>query len=76
MSNLSLFQSLSLYISLSLFFRQAPVYLYKVKILNPVKKSDVITCELHHFNGKFESVLSLRLKLMEHLKEDVPSTSM
>ena len=61
-------------IILSLFVFQAQIYSYKVKIINPLKKSDVITCELHHFNSKFESVLSLRMKLIEHLKEHVPST--
>ncbi len=64
----------ALILSLSLFVFQAQIYSYKVKIINPLKKSDVITRELHHFNSKFESVLSLRLKLIEHLKEHVPST--
>ena len=33
-----------------------PVYSYKVKIINPNKKSDVIVRQLNPFSSKFESV--------------------
>ena len=50
------------------------MYSYKVKIVNPLKKSDVVVRELHHYNSKFESVVSLRMKLIEQFKEHVPNT--
>ena len=45
-----------------------------MKIINPQKKSDVIVRQLHHFHGKFDSVISLRAKLIEELKEQVPNS--
>ena len=51
-----------------------PVYSYKVKIINPNKKSDVAVFYLNDFSGAFDSVTSLRVKLIETFKERVPST--
>jgi len=42
-----------------------PQHSYRVKITNPQRKSEVIMRQLHHFRGKFESVISLRAKLIE-----------
>ena len=47
---------------------------YKVKIINPQKKSDVIVRQLHHFQSRFESVLSLHIKLIEEFKDQVPDS--
>ena len=47
---------------------------YKVKIIEPLKKSEVIVRELHHFHGRFESVITLCAKLIEELKEQVPNS--
>ena len=33
-----------------------PTYSYRVKIINPAKKSEVIIRELHGFSSKFQSV--------------------
>ena len=38
-----------------------PVYTYKVRIINPAKKSEVIVRQLNKFNAKFESVTALRI---------------
>ena len=51
-----------------------PVYSYKVKIINPNKKSDVAVFYLNDFGGAFDSVTSLRVNLIETFKERVPST--
>lgn len=49
------------------------MFTYKVKIINPSKKSDVVTRHLHQFNSKFSSVINLHTKLIEEFKENVPS---
>ena len=46
-----------------------------MKIISPLKKSDFIMRELHHFHGKFDSVTSLKLKLMDEFGELVPATT-
>ena len=48
---------------------------YRVKIINPSKKSEFIVRELHHFHGKFDSVTSLKLKMMDEFVELVPATT-
>ena len=40
-------------------------YNYKVKIINPAKKSDVIIRHLNSFTGKFDTVMALCLQLIE-----------
>ena len=48
--------------------RRKPSYNYKVKVINPMKKSEVI---LHHLNGhteKFKSVTEIRMKLIEEFR--------
>ncbi|SMN02688.1 hypothetical protein SPONN_1479 [uncultured Candidatus Thioglobus sp.] len=47
---------------------------YKVKITNPARKSDVVVRHLHHFHGKFDSLLNLHVKLVEEFKEQVPDS--
>ena len=49
-------------------------YSYKVKIINPTKKSDVIVRHLNNYTSKFDSVVALRLKLMEAFSDQVPNT--
>ena len=48
--------------------------MYKVKIINPVKKSDVSVRHLHNMTDKFDSVVVLRAKLIESLGDQVPKT--
>ena len=52
-----------------------PVYSYKVKIINPMKKSDVVVRQLHNVTTKFDSVSAIRVRFMEELKEHVPITA-
>ena len=51
-----------------------PSYSYKVKIINPTRKSDVIVRHLNDCSMKFDSVTSLRVKLIESFRESVPNT--
>ena len=51
-----------------------PEYSYKVKIINPNRKSDVAVFYLNDFSATFESVTSLRVKLIETFKEQDPNT--
>lgn len=51
------------------------VFSYKVKIINPNKKSDVIVRQLNRFKSKFSSPLDIRLKIIEECSQHVPSTT-
>ena len=46
-----------------------------MKIIHSNKKSDFVVRELHHFHGKFDSITSLKLKLMDEFGELVPATT-
>ena len=50
------------------------LYNYKVKIINPVKRSDVIVRHLNNYSGKFDTVMMLRLKLIDAFPDQVPNT--
>ena len=45
-----------------------------MKIINPLKKTNVVLRQLHHFHSRFESAIQLRAKLIEHFKEQVPDS--
>ena len=49
-------------------------YSYKVKMINPQKKSESIVRQLNSFTSKFESVKEVRTKLNEEFGEQVPNT--
>ena len=49
-------------------------YCYKVKIINPSKKSEVIVRQLNNCTSKFKSVSDIRIKLIDQFGEQVPST--
>ena len=51
-----------------------PSYSYKVKIINPARKSDVIACHLNDCSMKFESITALWVKLIKSFRENVPKT--
>ena len=53
---------------------KAECFTYKVKIINPVKKSEVIVRHLHNFSTKFTSVTELHVKLIDEFKEQVPDS--
>ena len=52
-----------------------PHYSYRVKIINPIRKKDVIVREMRHFHGRFNSIIDLKVRLMEELEESVPQTT-
>ena len=56
---------------------QPPIvrYTYKVKIINPSKKSASIVRYLHNVSSKFESVNGLRVRLMDEFQDQVPRTA-
>jgi len=43
-----------------------------VKIINPLKKSEVICRHLHGFSSKFDSVTAIRIKFIDELGDQVP----
>ena len=53
--------------------RRVPVYTYKVKVINPSKKSDVVLRHLNCHTDKFESVTEIKMKLIEEFGDQVPS---
>ena len=50
-------------------------YSYKVKVINPNKKTDIIIRQLHHYHHRFESVFSLRATIVQQLAEQVPNST-
>uniref|UniRef100_A0A1X7VUS6 Uncharacterized protein n=1 Tax=Amphimedon queenslandica TaxID=400682 RepID=A0A1X7VUS6_AMPQE len=48
-------------------------YGYRVKIINPLKKSEIIIRELHNFHLKFESFGEITLKLPAKFEDQLPS---
>ena len=53
---------------------QEKKYTYKVKIINPDRKSDFIIRHLNHCTTKLPSVAALRVQLIGEFKDQVPST--
>lgn len=49
-------------------------YSYKVKMINPQKKSESIVRQLNGFTSKFKNVKEMRMKLNEEFGEQVPNT--
>ena len=54
--------------------KPTPEYSYKVKIINPNKKSDVVVRQLNRFTSEFKAVMDVRMKLIEEFQEQVPNT--
>ena len=50
-----------------------PTFNYKVKIINPAKRSDTSVRFINDYSLKFESVNALRVKLIDVFKESVPA---
>lgn len=51
-----------------------PKFSYKVRIINPCRKSEVIVRQLNSFTGKFDSPNDLRMKLIEEFQAQVPNS--
>lgn len=52
----------------------AVLYSYKVRIINPSKKSDVVSRYLNNYSSKFASVKAIRMQLIEEFKDQVPDS--
>ena len=50
-------------------------YNYRIKIINPGKKSDFVIREIHNSHKKFESIAELKIHLMDEFGEQVPATT-
>ena len=49
---------------------------YRLKIINPNKKSEfILVRDLHHFHGIFDSVLVMKMKLMDTFGALLPPTT-
>ena len=51
------------------------VVTYRLKIINPNKKSDFVVRDVHHFGGKFTTILDVKEKIMEEFKDKLPETT-
>ena len=54
--------------------RSNPPIRYSVRITNPEKPSQFISWQLHHFDGKFDSITAIKVHLMEKFGDQVPAT--
>ena len=50
-------------------------YTYKVRIINPNRKSDVVSWYLNKYSSKFASVMAIRMLLIEEFKDQVPDST-
>ena len=48
---------------------------YRVKIINPAKKTDIVVRDMRKFNGRFSSVTEMKVKLMEEFGDQIPPTT-
>ena len=53
-------------------FHSLSQHTYKVKVINPHRKSDMIIRYLHNYSTRFESATALRMKLVEEFQDLVP----
>ncbi len=51
------------------------LYTYRLKIINPNKKSDFIIRDVHHFSEKFATILDMKEKIMEEFEDELPETT-
>ena len=50
------------------------LYTYKVRIINPTRKSEVCVRSLNDYSAKFDTVTALRVKLIDTFQDSVPNT--
>ena len=53
--------------------RRVQAYTYKVKVINPRKKSDIVLRHLNGHTDRFESVTEMKTNLIEEFGDQVPS---
>ena len=51
------------------------LYTYRLKIINPNKKSDFIIRDVHYFSEKFATILDMKEKIVEEFKDELPETT-
>ena len=51
-----------------------PTFRYSLKIIDPEKPSLYITRQVHHFNGKFDSITAMKVHMMEKFGDQLPDT--
>ena len=51
-----------------------PTFRYSLKIIDPDKPSLYITRQVHHFNGKFDSITAMKVHMMEKFGDQLPDT--
>jgi len=49
-------------------------YTYKVRIINPNKKSDFVLRQLHQHHSKFSTVTAIRISMMNEFDDQVPDS--
>ncbi len=49
-------------------------YSYRVKIINPSKKTEVMVRDIHKFSSKFESVSAIRTTLIDEFESHLPNS--
>lgn len=49
--------------------------LYKVKVLNPIRRKKATTRQLHDFTGRFTTVLQVKQQIIKELGDILPSSS-
>ena len=54
---------------------EAQTYTYRVKIINQAVKRDSIIRDLRQFSGQFQSIIDMKVKLMEEFGEQLPPTT-
>ena len=50
-------------------------YNYRLKIINPNKRSDYIVRDVHRFHGKFDTIVEMKVKLMGEFESLLPPTT-
>ena len=51
---------------------EQPKFAYKVKVINPTKRSKFVVRQLYHFSGRLKSVHEMRSVLCAELDEVLP----
>lgn len=49
--------------------------MYRVKIINPNKKSEAVVRDMRSFRGRFSSVTDMKVRIMDEFKEQVPQST-
>ena len=48
---------------------------YRVKIINPHLKKDAIIRDLRKFNGRFKTIIDLKVRLMDEFGDQIPPST-